>query len=183
MAATGYKNSSQLDYPLTKMNFVVTVSGLDCTAAFNEISGMEATVETIEFRQGNAGSFSTVKVPGLVKHGNVTLKFGYTKDNTFRDWAKNCTWDRRPGAMPRHDVIIELVDTNAGMASSNILKSSAESAGAEGEKVSMYVLRDAWVCKYQASDFNAQRGEIAIDTVEIAYERLEIPGTKPTASA
>lgn len=181
MAATAYKNSSGLDYPLTKMSFIVTVSDLNCTAAFNEITGMEASVEQIDFRQGNSGSFSTVKVPGLVKHGNVTFKFGFTQDNTFRDWAKNCTWDRRPGAMPRHDVIIELADTNKGISSDNLLKASASSAGAEGEKTSMYILRDAWICKYQASDLNSQRGEIAIDTVEIAYERLEIPGVKPVA--
>ena len=91
-----YENSKGLAYPLTKMNFLVTVDGVSGTAAFSEVTGVEATVDVIEFRQGNANSLSPVKIPGLVKHGNVTLKFGYTlvrhlldKDDVSRICAYN----------------------------------------------------------------------------------------------
>lgn len=73
-----YENSKKLSYPLTKMNFMVNVNNINATAAFSEVSGIEASVDVIEFRQGNANSLAPVKIPGLVKHGNVTLKFGYT---------------------------------------------------------------------------------------------------------
>lgn len=168
MAATEMANSMGHDYPWTKMNFLVTVDTLNATAAFSEASGMEATIDVIEFRQGNSGSFSPVKVPGLVKHGNVTLKYGYTVSNQFRNWAMACTADTRGEAMPRYDVRIELLDTSAGMGNGNTT--------ANGSAINQYLLRDAWICKYTAPDMNALQSEIAIETVEIAFERLELPG-------
>ena len=58
-----YQNKAGLSYPLTKMNFLVTVDEVNGTAAFTEVSGVEASVDVIEFRQGNAHSLSTVKLP------------------------------------------------------------------------------------------------------------------------
>lgn len=169
MPATATANSMGNDYPWTKMNFLVTVDAIDATAAFSEATGMEATVDVIEFRQGNSGSFSPVKVPGLVKHGNVTLKYGYTASNGFRAWAMACTSDMRAEAMPRHDVKIELLDATAGLKSENKVTSGSAS--------NQYLLRDAWISKYTAPDMNAMQSEIAIETVEIAFERLELPGS------
>ena len=95
-----YDNGSGLAYPLTKMNFLVTADSVSGTAAFSEVSGIEATVDVIEFRQGNANSMAPVKIPGLVKHGNVTLKMGYTIDNAFKTWIQECVSETR-GEMPR----------------------------------------------------------------------------------
>ena len=72
------------------MNFLVTVDSVAGTAAFSEVSGVEASVDVIEFRQGNSGSLAPVKIPGLVKHGNVTLKMGYILDSAFKEWIKEC---------------------------------------------------------------------------------------------
>lgn len=168
MPATAAVNSMVHDYPWTKMNFLVTVDTLNATAAFSEASGMEATIDVIEFRQGNSGSFSPVKVPGLVKHGNVTLKYGYTASNQFRNWAMACTSDTRAEAMPRYDVRIELLDISEGMKNGNTTKN--------GSAANQYLLRDAWISKYTAPEMNALQSEIAIETVEIAFERLELPG-------
>lgn len=60
MAATAYENEKGLSYPLTKMNFLVHVDGVEGTAAFSEVTGVEATVDVIEFRQGNANSLAPV---------------------------------------------------------------------------------------------------------------------------
>lgn len=170
MGATATANSMTNDYPWTKMNFLVTVSGkTDATAAFSEASGMEATIDVIEFRQGNSGSFSPVKVPGLVKHGNVTLKYGYTATSGFREWARECMSDTRGVKMPRHDVMIELLNTTEGMKNGNMTTA--------GASANQYLLKDAWICKYTAPEMNALQSEIAIETVEIAFERLELPGT------
>ena len=72
-------NSAGMAYPLTKMNFLVSIPDLaGSMAAFSEVTGIEASVDVVEFRQGNAHSLAPVKIPGLVKHGNITLKMGYT---------------------------------------------------------------------------------------------------------
>lgn len=169
MGATATTNSMENIYPWTKMNFLVTVDTIKATAAFSEASGMDASIEVIDFRQGNSGSFSPVKVPGLVKHGNVTLRYGYTESNEFRNWAMACMSDTRAEMMQRHDVKIELLNTTAGMKGDNTT--------ANGNTANQYILRDAWVCRYTAPEMNALQSEIAIETVEIAFERLELPGS------
>lgn len=163
--ATPYENEKGLAYPLTKMNFVVHVDNIDGNAAFSEVSGVEATVDVIEFRQGNSNSLAPVKVPGLVKHGNITLKMGYTLDNAFKTWIQECVSEVR-GQMPRYNVQIEMIDINGG-APQQI------STAVTGTRV--WILSNAWVTKYQAPDLNASQSEIAIETVELAYEELIIP--------
>lgn len=161
-------NSTEQVYPWTNMSFLVTVDTISATAAFSEASGMDASVEAIEFRQGNSGSFSPIKVPGLVKHGEVTLRYGYTESNAFRDWARICTSDRRGQKMPRHDVKIELLNTTEGIGKDNTIT--------KGVSSNQYILRNAWISRYTAPEMNALQSEIAIEVVEISFERLELPG-------
>ncbi len=160
-----YDNGNGLAYPLTKMNFLVTVEGVNGTAAFSEVSGVEASVDVIEFRQGNSHSLAPVKIPGLVKHGNVTLKMGYTLDSAFKTWIQECVSEVR-GEMPRQKVSIELIDINGGAPSSAVTSIT-------GTRV--WVLTNAWVTKYSAPDLNASASEVAIESVELAYEELIIP--------
>lgn len=160
-----YATDSGLAYPLTKMNFLVTVDNVSGTAAFTEVSGIEASVDVIEFRQGNANSLAPVKIPGLVKHGNVTLKFGYTLDSAFKTWIQECVSEVR-GEMPRSNVQIEMIDINGGTPEQMVNDIS-------GTRV--WVLTNAWVSKYSAPDLNASASEVAIESVEIVYEELVIP--------
>ena len=163
--ADAYQNDGRSFYPLTKMNFLVTVASIAGTAAFSEVSGVEASVDVIEFRQGNSGSLAPVKVPGLVKHGNVTLRMGYILDSAFKTWIQECVSEIR-GQMPRNDVTIELIDINPGAPQSLV----EDSVG-----VRQWTLTNAWVTKYNAPDLDAKTSDIAIESVEIAYEELVIP--------
>ena len=165
MPANTYDNGKGSSYPLTKMNFLVTVSGVAGTAAFSEVSGVEASVDVIEFRQGNSGSLAPVKMPGLVKHGNVTLKMGYILDSAFKTWIQECVSEIR-GQIPRNDVTIELIDINAGAPQSTV----STSVGSR-----QWTLTNAWVTKYSAPDLDAKTSDVAIESVEIAYEELVIP--------
>ncbi len=113
MAASPYENNKGLSYPLTKMNFRVVVANVEGSAAFSQVTGIDASVDVIEFRQGNANSLAPVKIPGLVKHGNITLRFGYTLDSAFKTWIQECVSEVR-GQIPRNDVQIELIDINGG---------------------------------------------------------------------
>lgn len=165
MAVAAYENQKTLSYPLTKMNFLVTVSGIEGTAAFSEVTGVEASVDVIEFRQGNANSLAPVKIPGLVKHGNVTLKMGYTLDSAFKTWIQECVSEVR-GAIPRNDVQIEMIDITGG-APNQIATATT------GTRV--WLLTNAWVAKYTAPDLDAKTSDVAIESVELAYEELVIP--------
>jgi phage tail-like protein len=148
------------------MNFLVTVDGVTGVAAFNEVTGVDASVDIIEFRQGNANSLAPVKIQGLVKHGNITLKMGYTRSQDFKIWIQNCVSERR-GETPRHNVTIELIDINAGSPQA-IVASTVDAT-------LTWILKDAWVSKYTGPDLNSSTSEVAIESVEIAYEELTIP--------
>lgn len=159
------QNSGGMPYPLTKMNFYVSVDGAG-GAAFNEVTGVEGTVDVVEFRQGNSGSLTPVKIPGLVKHGNITLKFGYTLSNEFKKWVIECVSDNRSAGFNRKNITIELINIQDKGPSSLV---SSTGGGPQ------WVLTDAWVTKYSAPDLNATTSEVAIESVEIAYELLTIP--------
>ena len=163
--ATAYENDKTLSYPLTKMNFLVQVDQVQGAAAFSEVTGIESSVDVIEFRQGNANSLAPVKIPGLVKHGNVTLKFGYTLDSAFKTWITECVSETR-GQMPRNNVQIEMIDINGGAP-------QQVATAITGSRV--WMLTNAWVTKYNAPDLNALQSEVAIESVELAYEELIIP--------
>ena len=160
-------NSSGMYYPLTKMNFVVSVDGISGSAAFSEVTGVDASVDVIEFRQGNAGSLAPVKIPGLVKHGNIPLRMGYTRSQDFKTWIQACVSERRNENI-RHNVVIELIDI--------VTTDQSPQSVTEGvDSTLTWILKDAWVCKYNGPDLNASASEVAIESVEIAYEELVIP--------
>ncbi len=165
MAATTYDNGKGSYYPLTKMNFLVTVSQIAGTAAFNEVTGVESSVDVIDFRQGNSGSLAPVKIPGLVKHGNVTLRMGYILESPFKTWIQECVSETR-GQMPRYDVTIELIDINPGAPQTTVTSPSGTRT---------WTLTNAWVAKYNAPDLDAKNSDVAIESVELAYEELVIP--------
>lgn len=158
-------NSIGLQYPITKMNFLITADGIAGTAAFSEITGLDASVDVIEFRQGNAHSLAPVKLPGLVHHGNVTMKMGMTNSNPFMQWIQDCVSEQRP-ALVRKNISIELIDSNTDTAKSKI-------EGSQGGKI--WTLKEAWVTKYNAPDLDAKTSDVAIVSMEIAYETLEFP--------
>jgi len=161
-------NAAGLYYPLTKMNFYVHVDGITNVAAFNEVTGIDATVEVIEFRQGNAHSLAPVKIPGLVKHGNITLKMGYTRNQDFKNWVINCVDERRKEVSKlRKEITIELIDIGEN--------SPQKEVTSIGQKELTWIFKGAWVTKYSGVDLNASTSEVAIETVEIAYEELVIP--------
>ena len=56
----------------------------------------------MEYRHGDGKQFSTIKMPGLTKGGNIILKKGVlVKDNNFFNWYD---------AIKRETVTIQLLD-------------------------------------------------------------------------
>ena len=153
-------------YPLTKMNFRVIVNDVDGSAAFNQVTGIDAQVDVIEFRQGNSNSLSPVKIPGLVKHGNVTLRFGYTKSAEFKEWIAKCVNHERSEPYPRKTVTIEMIDIAN--------KTPTEVTWTQGDGL-CWVLNDAWVAHYTGPELDASNSDVAIESVEIAFETMTIP--------
>ena len=66
MPETGNEQSKST-WPLVKFQFSVKIG--DKEAFFQEVTGLSAEVQQIEYRQGNSKEFSSVKMPGIKKSG------------------------------------------------------------------------------------------------------------------
>lgn len=150
MADDGSKEGAT--WPMPKFRFEVDLGTELKGVAFQEVSGMDAETQIIEYRKSNSPLFSTEKMPGLAKYGNVTMKRGvFVNDNTFWSWYQEIKLNN----IKRRTVIIRLLD--------------------EAGKVTMqWTLMNAWPTKITSTDLKSDGNEVAVDTIEIAHEQLII---------
>ncbi len=138
-------------WPLPKFHFSVDI-GDQKDLAFQEVSGLDTETQIIEYRAGNSKQFSTVKMPGINKVGNVTLKKGiFVKDNKFWDWYSQISMN----TIKRVPVVIKLLDE-------------------KGNPTMVWTLQNAWPTKITGTDLKADGNEVAVETLEIAHEGLTI---------
>ena len=149
MADDGSAQSSNV-WPLPKFHFQVKWDSN--VMSFEEVSGLDVEAQQIEYRQGDSPVFSTVKMPGLKKYGNVTMKKGVFKaDNKFWDWFNQI----KMNTIKRVPVIISLLDES-------------------GKPTMVWTLTNAWPAKITGTDLKAQGNEVSVETIEIAHEGLTI---------
>ena len=141
-------------YPYKKYNYRVEIDSID-VAAFSEISGFDASIDVIEYREGNEPINSPRKMPGLTKYGNVTLKWGMTENMSFYEWVAGISSGERATPEDRiQDVTIYLLDDGHN-------------------ELANWTLINAWPCKYTAPDFNASASEVAFESVGLAFEEMK----------
>lgn len=119
---------------------------------FQEISGLEVEVQPIEYRSGDSPVFSTIKMPGIQKHGNVTMKKGIWPNNaSFQEWYNQV----KANTASRKTITITLMDES-------------------GAPTMIWTLRNAWPTKVSGTDLTSDGNEVAIDTLEVAHESITI---------
>lgn len=134
-------------YPHAKFRYRVEIDGL-AAGGFSEVSGFDASIDVIEYREGDMVT-TPMKVPGLKKYGNITLKQGLVDSMVIYDWMMSGV----NGAVDRKTITITLLDEE------------------EADAASWQVI-NAWPVKYTAPDFNATSSEIAIEQIEVAHEGM-----------
>lgn len=140
-------------WPLPKFIFEVDFGDqLESKAIFQEVSGLDKETQVIEYRHSNKPLYSTIKMPGIAKFGNVTMKRGLTGNNeSFWDWHQQIQMN----IIKRRTVTIRLLD--------------------EGGNAAMeWQLINAWPSKITSTDLKSDGNEVAIETVELAHEGLQI---------
>lgn len=149
MADDGSKQSTSV-WPMAKFYF--SVKWDDASMSFQEVSGLDAETQAIEYRHGDSKVFSTIKMPGIAKNGNVTMKKGVFKsDNKFWDWYSKITLN----TIKRIPITISLLDET-------------------GKDTMIWKLKNAWPTKVTGTDLKSDGNEVAIETIEIAHEGLTI---------
>lgn len=138
------------EYPIPKFHFQVEWGG--SKIGFTEVSGLDVEREVIEYRDGSSKEYSKLKMPGLTKFSNITLKRGsFKKDNDFYTWWISNKLD----TVDRRDITISLLNE-------------------EHEPVITWKVKNAWPSKIQPTDLKSDDNSVAIETMEIVHEGLTI---------
>ena len=138
------------NYPIPKFHFQVEWGGTQI--GFSEVTGLTIENEVIEYREGASPEYNKLKMPGLHKYSNITLKRGtFAGDNEFYTWLNTV----KLNTIERRNLIISLLNENH-------------------EPVVTYKVKNAWPVKVQAADLKSDANEVAIETIELAHEGLVI---------
>ncbi|MEL6863530.1 MAG: phage tail protein [Bacteroidota bacterium] len=139
-------------WPMPKFYF--KVSWGSATIKFSEVSGLDTETQIIEYRHCDSKIFYPIKMPGIGKVGNVTMKRGvFVGDTTYWDWYNQIKLNTIEKG--RQTVVIQLLNEN-------------------GKPTMSWTLNNAWPTKITSTDLKSDGNEAAIDTIEIAYETLVI---------
>ena len=137
-------------WPLPKFYFSVQIGGN--TVSVQEVTGLESETQTIEYRHGDSPSFYPIKMPGLGRVGNVTLRKGiFTNDATFWDWYSQIQMN----TIARQAVVINLLDER-------------------GNPKMVWTLNNAWPTKLTGADLHAEGNDVAVESIEIAFETMTV---------
>lgn len=138
-------------WPLPKFYFSVQL-GDDNTVTFQEVDGLDSETQVIEYRHGNNPSFFPIKMPGLGRVGNVTMRKGiFVNDSKFWDWYNEI----KANTIKRRTVVISLLDET-------------------GTPKRTWTLNNAWPSKITGTDLKSAGNEVAVESVEVAYETLTV---------
>jgi phage tail-like protein len=135
--------------PYKAFNFRVEIDGI-ARAAFSEVGGLDSETAVIEYRVG--GEPNTVrKLPGLTKYANIVLRRGITQDAELWNWRLTVV----QGNVDRRNGSIILLDD-------------------DGTEVVRWNFFHGWIAKWEGPALNSKGNEVAIETIEIAHEGLEL---------
>jgi phage tail-like protein len=134
--------------PLRSYHFVVEIEGIT-QATFAEAILPAAWAEVIEYREGS--SLHARKLPGRIHYANVVLRWGLTTSHELYDWWRTV----ETGAVQRRQVAITLLADD----------------GSESQR---WIVRNAWPAKLGPVTLNADSPDVAIETLELANEGIEL---------
>lgn len=140
---------TKADNPMQKYAFGVYFSSLRETLNFQKVSGLSKEFGVTEYSEGNYSS--TRKFPGRSKVGEVTCEVGmYKGDKTCYDMLqKSATEDYR------QNVIIYHYDRNGNVATK-------------------YTLINAWVSKWEGTDFDSSSEDVAVEKITIQCDDFTV---------
>lgn len=138
------------DYPIPVFHFQAEWGGTNL--GFAEVSGLNIETQLIEYRDGLSPTYSPIKMTGIPKYGNITLKRGILpNDNEFFTWLNTTSLNK----VERRDLIISLLNENH-------------------EPVMTWKAVNAFPVKIEGPGLKATGNEVAIESIEIAHEGLNI---------
>ena len=144
------QEQSAATWPMVRFAFQLVWDGKEML--FQEVSGLSAETQVIEYRGGSSAIHSTVKMPGLQKFSTVTLKKGLSKND-------HSLWDSynqiKMNTVKRSTVTINLLDESNAV-------------------VMSWKLLNAYPTKITLGDMPSDTDEVAIEMMELVHEGMGI---------
>jgi len=143
--------------PAVGFRFQVDIAGssdLTPDGSFQEASGFNVELEVDPIREGGENRFEH-KLPNGIKFPNLVLKRGLvTVNSTLGKWCLETLQSDLSQQIKISDLVISLLDHKK-------------------KPLMIWTVYSAYPVKWEVSNLNAMQNEIAIETVEFAYQRLE----------
>ncbi len=134
--------------PLPAFKFIVEIEGI-AMANFRSVSGLQCTTEVIEYRDGSDPN--TIRLlPGLTRCGPILLEYGLTSNREMWNWYLQVL----NGNVARKNGAVVVLD-------------------ATGTERARYLFYNGWPAKWEGPDLDASSNDVAIETLELAVERIE----------
>lgn len=144
------------DRPYVQFNFLVdlgTGNTEGSEAGFQEVSGIGMEVTVSEYRNGNARENSVMKITGLNKSTDVTLKRGVIGSLNLYQWLDDI---RNGNQNAKRNVVISLQNED------------------HTSVVQTWKLMRACIIKHTSGPLSAKGTDVAMEELVLAYERLEM---------
>lgn len=136
--------------PYRAYNFKFEINGT-VQGHFVKVEGLGFKLERILYRAG--GEHSQVRsIPGRVEYNPVTLRYGLTDSTEMLLWLFAAV----DGRVQRQNVSIAMLDDSGS------------------REVRRWNLIAAWPCEWNGAPLDALGSELAIESLTLAYDRLEL---------
>lgn len=142
-------------YPATAFYFKVVFgeASLKDETAFQEVSGMDAEMETEEVHEGGENRF-VHRLPKGVKHSPLMLKRGIAAgDSTLVRWCRSVFEGGLAKQIMTAPLTVYLMD-------------------AEENPVRAWLFADVFPTKWDIAPFNSTKNEVAIETITFSYSYI-----------
>ncbi len=136
--------------PFGGYNFAVEMDGIT-RMGFKQCSGLDSSTTATKYREGTDTTLAQRQLPGLMSFSNISLQRGITDDHALWDWRDSVA----SGSAIRRTISIILRD-DAG-----------------NEKI-RWNIRNCWPVKWAGPSMDATSDAVAIETLELAHEGVEV---------
>jgi phage tail-like protein len=137
--------------PYRGFNFRMEIDNT-AVAAFSECSGLTFDVDPVDYREGTDIPLHVRKLTGLRKFANIALKRGFTDNTALWDWYKTVL-EGKPDIRRNGAIILQDEEHN------DVLR---------------WNFYEGWICKWEGPAMNATSNDVAIESIEICVERVEL---------
>ncbi|WP_437275928.1 phage tail protein [Sorangium sp. So ce375] len=136
--------------PFGGYNFAVEMDGIT-RMGFKQCSGLDSSTAATKYREGTDPTLAPRQIPGMLSFSHITLQRGITDDHALWDWRDSVA----KGKAVRRTISIILRDE------------------AGNEKI-RWNIKNCWPSKWSGPAFDATSDAIAIETLELAHEGVEV---------